>query len=105
MALCKVEYLAQKERIQQRIRAGYPVSYIYQELRDEGAITMSSRSFYRLINADRAGRLAGLAISATVPAKKPAEPSRREKPVDTGEKELFPATFNYDPGASDDGLW
>ena len=105
MALCKVEYLAQKERIQQRIKAGYPVSYIFKELNDEGAVTMSSRSFYRLINADRAGRLGGLALNVTVPINKSEKPIEREKLVDTGEREPFPAKFNYDPGAGDDDLW
>ncbi|OFX09109.1 MAG: hypothetical protein A2516_11790 [Alphaproteobacteria bacterium RIFOXYD12_FULL_60_8] len=50
MGLCKVEFLVLRERIEARLKAGYPIAYVHKELTEEGAITMSSRSLYRLIS-------------------------------------------------------
>ena len=105
MALCKVEYLAHKERIQQRLRAGYPVSYIHQELRDEGAITMSSRSFYRLINADKAARWADIAAPQPTSTEKSTKPPWRKEPDVSPEDDTSIQKFAYNPGENDDHLW
>ena len=105
MGLCKVEYLAQKERIQQRLQAGYPVSFIHRELSGEGVLTMSSRSLYRLVNADKAGTWSSLAVHVSAPAQKLTKPTGQMKPVDIGEREPLPEKFIYDPAANDDDLW
>ncbi len=105
MGLCKVEYLAQKERIQQRLQAGYPVSFIHRELSGEGVLTMSSRSLYRLINAEKVGKLAGFMTPQPASRESTITPAWRKALVVPSDNIPSIKPFAHDPSMNDDDLW
>lgn len=103
--LCKVEYLALKERIQERLEAGYPISYIHRELSGEGAITMSYRSLHRLVNADKAGKWSGLATDTVQSANRPVTTPLKKKPIVSKERGTSIKRFVFDKKMNFDDLW